>query len=278
MSGDFYARNAENHPKSDVLRARTGPRQIITHYILPKLLPETFPEGIDLLQQYYYVITFIYPNLIGPFYTQRSGEGAHQTKLFPVSPRLRVLSGIVPLSPELAYPCVVVVVELVMVTSVVLTIPWPPLLCCFPLPNSARVGVERSSSPGYMYSESLPSFWKGLLVMARLFMCELLPPPMVTSSVARLPVLVPRDLLPVLPNWLDTFLARGRSVGRHAQITPQAHSTTHHVHAVARVTAFLLEFPADRHPEIVLGHLQVVSFTSNCMMVENRYILAMRTL
>lgn len=203
---------------------------------------------------------------------------AHQTKLLPVSPRLLVLSGIVPLSPELAYPCVVVVVVLVMVTSVVLTIPWPPLGLFLPPPNSARVGVDRSSSPGYMKpSESLPSFWKGLLVMALLFMCEL-PPPMVTSSVARLPDLVVRDLFCVLPNWLDTFLASGRSVGRHAQITPQAHSTTHHVHAVARVTAVFVSIFCAMTQRVRAWDSQVVSFTSNCMMVENRYILAMRTL
>lgn len=101
---------------------------------------------------------------------------------------------------------------------------------------------------------------------------------MVTSSVARLPDLVVRDLFCVLPNWLDTFLASGRRVGRHAHITPQAHSTTHHVHAVARVTAALVSIFHARPQRVCARDSQVVSFTSNCMMVENRYILAMRTL
>lgn len=62
-------------------------------------------------------------------------------------------------------------------------------------------------------------------------------PPMVTSSVG--PRLGWREGFewPEEPNWEETLRASGRRVGRQAQITPQATSTTHQVQAVARVTS-----------------------------------------
>lgn len=60
-------------------------------------------------------------------------------------------------------------------------------------------------------------------------------PPIVINSVgARLTDLF-LDLC-VLPNLLETILPRGRNVGRQAQMTPQALSTTHQVQEVASVT------------------------------------------
>jgi hypothetical protein len=93
--------------------------------------------------------------------------------------------------------------------------------------------LMRCSSPSVWVSisEAVPRRWNWLRVILLLFMCE---PPMVMSSVGtRLPFLLLDRC--ELPNWLETFMARGRSVGRHAQITPHAVSTTHQVHAVARV-------------------------------------------
>ncbi|KAF7677703.1 hypothetical protein GT037_004562 [Alternaria burnsii] len=66
------------------------------------------------------------------------------------------------------------------------------------------------------------------------------------------------DLFRVLLKCDETRSMSGRIVGRHALMIPVATSTTHQVHAVAKVP--------------------VVSAMSNCMIVVKRYMLAKRTL
>lgn len=58
---------------------------------------------------------------------------------------------------------------------------------------------------------------------------------MVTSSVGLRLWVLDLDLPELFPNLLETLLANGRRVGRQAQMTPQAVSTTHQVQGVASV-------------------------------------------
>lgn len=66
-------------------------------------------------------------------------------------------------------------------------------------------------------------------------MWEPVPPPIVINSVGPRLLLLALDCCE-LPNLFETILAKGRNVGRQAQMTPQALSTTHQVQGVARVT------------------------------------------
>lgn len=63
-------------------------------------------------------------------------------------------------------------------------------------------------------------------------------PPIVINSVGPRVLLLTLDRCE-LPNLFETILANGRSVGRQAQMTPQALSTTHQVQGVASVTSFM---------------------------------------
>lgn len=167
-------------------------------------------------------------------------KGNHlQTNPFPICswPWLLVLSApTVTLSPELAYPVLVVSVDMLDFFSYLDLMPPPAFM-----PPSRpwwrpRFPPPARSAPSSPSTSS--SRWKGLLEPPpRLRMWEAHPlPPMVTSSVGpRLLVLLLLFVFCELPNWLETFFARGRSVGRHAQMTPHADSTTHHVHGVASV-------------------------------------------
>lgn len=66
-------------------------------------------------------------------------------------------------------------------------------------------------------------------------MWEAVPPPIVINSVGPRLLLLALDCCE-LPNLFETILAKGRNVGRQAQMTPHALSTTHQVQGVARVT------------------------------------------
>lgn len=58
---------------------------------------------------------------------------------------------------------------------------------------------------------------------------------MVTSSVGLRLFDLDLERLEPLENLFETSFANGRRVGRQAQMTPQAVSTTHHVQGVASV-------------------------------------------